>query len=68
MARTSDCAGSGGGTVNPEFVKRIQAGDRSAEDPNSPRNVINAFGILWRDNTGRTNGHFAPFDWQGSAA
>jgi len=38
-----DCAGSGGGTVNPEFVKRIQAGDRSAEDPNSPRNVINAF-------------------------
>ncbi|MBL8096096.1 MAG: alpha/beta hydrolase [Anaerolineales bacterium] len=39
----ADCAGSGGGTVNPEFVKRIQAGDRSAEDPNSPRNVINAF-------------------------
>lgn len=39
----ADFAGSGGGTVNPEFVKRIQAGDRSAEDPNSPRNVINAF-------------------------
>ncbi len=39
----ADCAGSGGGTVNPEFVKRIQAGDRSAEDPNSPRNVINTF-------------------------
>jgi pimeloyl-ACP methyl ester carboxylesterase len=39
----TDFAGSGGGTVNPEFVKRIQAGDRSAEDPNSPRNVINAF-------------------------
>ncbi len=38
-----DFAGSGGGTVNPEFVKRIQAGDRSADDPNSPRNVINAF-------------------------
>ena len=38
-----DFAGSGGGTVNPEFVKRIIAGDRSDEDPNSPRNVINAF-------------------------
>lgn len=38
-----DFAGSGGGTVNPEFVRRIQIKDRSAEDPNSPRNVINAF-------------------------
>ena len=38
-----DFAGSGGGVVNPEFVRRIQEGDRSAEDPNSPRNVINAF-------------------------
>lgn len=32
------------------------------------RNVISAFGIDWRDTTGRTNGHFAPFDWQGVAA
>ncbi len=39
----ADFAGSGGGTVNPEFVKRIQAQDRSADDPNSPRNVINTF-------------------------
>jgi pimeloyl-ACP methyl ester carboxylesterase len=38
-----DCAGSGGGVVNPEFVKRIIEADRSEEDPNSPRNVINAF-------------------------
>ncbi len=38
-----DFAGSGGGTVNPEFVRRITEGDRSTEDPNSPRNVINAF-------------------------
>ncbi len=38
-----DYAGSGGGTVNPEFVKRIMAADRSSDDPNSPRNVINAF-------------------------
>ena len=39
----ADCAGSGGGVVSPVFVQRIQAGDRSADDPNSPRNIINAF-------------------------
>ncbi len=39
----ADYAGSGGGVVNPEFVRRIKEGDRSADDPNSPRNVINAF-------------------------
>lgn len=38
-----DFAGSGGGTVNPEFVRRMQENDRSTDDPNSPRNVINAF-------------------------
>ncbi len=38
-----DSAGSGGGVVNPEFVRRIIEQDRSADDPNSPRNVINAF-------------------------
>lgn len=39
----ADFAGSGGGVVNPVFVQQIIAGDRSAEDPNSPRNVINSF-------------------------
>ena len=39
----ADFAGSGGGTVNPEFVKRIQEDDRSEEDPNSPMNVVNTF-------------------------
>ncbi|HQV69395.1 MAG TPA: alpha/beta hydrolase [Thermoflexales bacterium] len=39
----ADCAGSGGGVVNPEFVQRIQAHDTGAESPNSPRNVMNAF-------------------------
>lgn len=38
-----DHAGSGGGVVNPEFVRRIQIQDRSADDANSPRNIINAF-------------------------
>jgi pimeloyl-ACP methyl ester carboxylesterase len=38
-----DFAGSGGGVVNPEFVRRIMAEDRSSEDPNSPRNVIDNF-------------------------
>ena len=38
-----DFAGSGGGVVNPEFIRRISIGDRSADDPNSPRNIINSF-------------------------
>ena len=31
-------------------------------------NVIDAFGIKWTGAPDRTNGHFAPFDWQGEAA
>ncbi len=38
-----DYAGSGGGTANPEFTRRLSEGDRGDEDPNSPRNVMNAF-------------------------
>ncbi len=37
-----DYAGSGGGTANTEFVKRLAQGDRSEEDASSPRNVMNA--------------------------
>ncbi len=36
-----DCAGSGGGTANPEVVRRIARGDDSAESPFSIRNVMN---------------------------
>ncbi|MCB1747802.1 MAG: DUF1326 domain-containing protein [Gammaproteobacteria bacterium] len=32
------------------------------------RNFIRAFGIEWHDDSGRTNGHFAPFDWKGEIA
>ncbi|MHB9145848.1 MAG: alpha/beta fold hydrolase [Symbiobacteriia bacterium] len=39
----ADFAGSGGGTVNAEFVQRLSAKDTGAESPNSPRNVMNAF-------------------------
>jgi pimeloyl-ACP methyl ester carboxylesterase len=39
----ADFAGTGGGTVNPIFVQRIIDKDRTADDPNSPRNVINTF-------------------------
>ncbi len=38
-----DFAGSGGGTANPEFVGRLSANDRTTDDPNSPRNVMNNF-------------------------
>ncbi len=42
---TGDFAGSGGGLVNPEFVKLLLAGDRSADSPFSPRNVMRL--LVW---------------------
>ena len=38
-----DFAGSGGGSVNPEFVRRMQINDRGGEDANSPRTVMNTY-------------------------
>jgi pimeloyl-ACP methyl ester carboxylesterase len=35
-----DFAGSGGGIASPDFVQRLQAGDRSTESSASPRNVM----------------------------
>jgi hypothetical protein len=29
---------------------------------------VHAFGLDWDDTTGRNNGQFAPFAWQGAAA
>jgi pimeloyl-ACP methyl ester carboxylesterase len=37
---TADFAGTGGGTANPDFVKRLAAGDRGGEEPTSPRAVL----------------------------
>jgi pimeloyl-ACP methyl ester carboxylesterase len=37
-----DYAGSGGGTGNPEFIKRLAEHDTSTESPFSPRNVLNS--------------------------
>jgi pimeloyl-ACP methyl ester carboxylesterase len=37
-----DFAGSGAGTANPEMVRRIADGDRAADNPASPRNVMTA--------------------------
>lgn len=38
-----DFAGSGGGTVSADFVRLIAEGDRSADHPSSPRNILNTF-------------------------
>ncbi|OIJ86799.1 alpha/beta fold hydrolase [Streptomyces colonosanans] len=37
---SKDGAGSGGGTVNPEFVARLTKGDRGEDSPFSPRSVL----------------------------
>jgi pimeloyl-ACP methyl ester carboxylesterase len=39
---TADFAGTGGGTVNPDYVRLLAAGDRGADDPASPRSVLRA--------------------------
>jgi pimeloyl-ACP methyl ester carboxylesterase len=39
----SDFAGTGGGTANPEFVRRLVAKDTSEENDASPRTVMNRF-------------------------
>lgn len=38
-----DHAGSGAGTANPDFVKRLAAGDRGDEALTSPRSILKAF-------------------------
>ena len=39
---TSDGAGAGGGSANPDFVAALAAGDRGSDSPLSPRNVLNS--------------------------
>ncbi len=41
-----DFAGSGGGSVSPDFAGRVAAGDRGDDEGSSPRNVMNA--IYWK--------------------
>jgi pimeloyl-ACP methyl ester carboxylesterase len=41
-----DYAGSGGGTGNPDFARLLAAGDRSSDEPVSPRTVMNS--SYWR--------------------
>ena len=42
-ATTPDFAGTGGGSANPDFVRRLAAKERSVDDPASPRNVMRSF-------------------------
>jgi pimeloyl-ACP methyl ester carboxylesterase len=39
----TDFAGSGGGTVNPDFVRLLSEGDRGVDNPTSPLNTLRAF-------------------------
>jgi pimeloyl-ACP methyl ester carboxylesterase len=43
-ATTPDFAGCGGGAVNPDFLRRLKAGDRSSDEPtSSPRVTMSSF-------------------------
>jgi pimeloyl-ACP methyl ester carboxylesterase len=35
-----ECAGTGGGTANPDFVQRLATGDRGGDQPTCPRAVL----------------------------
>jgi pimeloyl-ACP methyl ester carboxylesterase len=54
---TPDFAGTGGGSVNPEFVKRMAAQDRSTDDPASPRNVMRGMYVANPDAFGADEEH-----------
>lgn len=41
-----DNAGSGGGAVNPDFARLLAAGDRGADTPFHPRNILNTY--VWK--------------------
>ena len=43
---TDDDAGTGGGGVNPDFVARLESGDRTAESDGSPRSVYASSYVL----------------------
>lgn len=42
-----DFSGSGAGVVNSKFVKEIERGNRKADSPFAPRNVMNR--LFWKD-------------------
>jgi len=42
---TEDYAGSGGGLINPELMRLLEAGDRGLDSPFSPRNVLRL--LVW---------------------
>ena len=43
IPNNDDFTGSGGGTVNPQFIAAISASDRTDSTQNSPRNIINTY-------------------------
>ena len=43
---TPDNAGSGAGAVNPDFARLLAAGDRGADTPFHPRNILNTY--VWK--------------------
>ncbi len=49
---TTDFAGTGAGAVNPSFVARLAAKDRSSDDPTSPRVVMRSTYVADPDSFG----------------
>ena len=67
-----DMAAEGAMGINPDAREPLDIGNTGhpANDwlvlCHASRSHVNAFGLTWNDDSGRNNGHYAPFTWQGA--
>ena len=67
-----DMSAEGAMGVNPDATEPLHIGNTGhpANDRlalcHASRSHLNAFGLTWDDDSGRNNGHYAPFAWQGA--
>ena len=67
-----DMSAEGAMGINPDATEPLHIGNTGhpANDRlalcHASRSHVNVFGLTWDDDSGRNNGHYAPFAWQGA--
>ena len=67
-----DMGAEGAMGINPNATEPLHIGNSGhpANDQlalcHASRSHVNALGLTWNDDSGRNNGHYAPFAWQGA--
>jgi len=67
-----DMSAEGAMGINPDATEPLHIGNTGhpANDRlalcHASRSHVNVFGLKWDDDSGRNNGHYAPFAWQGA--